>query len=422
MSFYRYQMSIISRGNGGSAVRRSAYQRCAESENGDFDYSFKEDEFVHSEIMLPDLAPTAFRNPDALWEAAESAEKRVDAQLARTLDIAIPAEVPGRLHVDFARELMQLYLQHGFAAEFSIHDAETVFKGEAERNVHIHAMISLRETTAEGFAAKKNRDFNNIMRREGGHYMRRQAADTMNAFFEKNGIDAHVDHNKKEDREAIKPEASKHVIREIRRQKEAFKAHIDAEKPIADFPDQLSPSATKFLQARAAHEKALTAREVAIDRARKIHEGISRKTLDEAHTALDEYMKTGRVHEAAFSNVNKTAKDINEDALTHGDIMLLKLAEIRMHNMREESPDSAYKQHSEGVTKDHMVAFENTVKSYQKAHNKNRTTSRCDQTASNIAQSISTGDFAMLIGSGDEAVSAFLKAWSSSMRKQSLLI
>ncbi len=286
-------MSIVSRGKGGSAVGRSAYQRCAQSGGGEFDYSNKTEEFIHSEVMLPPGAPEEFGDPDLLWEAAEYAENRVDAQLARKLDIAIPDEVPEHLWKNFARELMQFYVDHGFAVEFSIHCADSMFRNA--KNNHIHGMVSMRETTSDGFAKLKNRDFNKTMRKEGGHYMRRMGAETMNAFFERHGISAHVTHEKKEDRDAIVPEMPKHIIKEIARHKEDLAAHVAAGGKKADFTNQLSPAAERYARNHVAHRDAVRQRDKAI---LEVHENSHQKVWDAAHDAGwnggDEYLPSFR--------------------------------------------------------------------------------------------------------------------------------
>lgn len=425
-------MAIISCGKGGSALRRSAYQRCAESENGKFDYSDKADEFVHSEVMLPENAPDEFSDSDKLWQAAEDAENRVDAQVARTLDIAIQDEVPEHLWAGYARELMEFYVDNGFAVEYSIQSSNSIFRNRA--NVHIHAMMSMREVTEDGFAKRKNRDFNQVMRKEGGHYMRRKGADTMNAFFDKHGIDAHVCPEQKEDRDAIKPVMPKSIIRELTRHEGDYKRHQAAGGKDVDFPNRLSPSAEKYAREYIEHREAVKKRDEAISRARQIHEGITRETLDKAHDALDAFMSQEPDHRKSMDELDAVGEltGVDEKRLSHGDKMMLELAKIRTENnesaaVRDEdtghshgaanvsynAPEKAEKGQDDGHP---MTGFENAVRSYEKASQKGETAPRCDRTANHIADSVSDGTFATLSGKGDAAVSAFLKAWSASMQ------
>ncbi|MFR0844184.1 MAG: MobA/MobL family protein [Oscillospiraceae bacterium] len=46
---------------------------------------------VHTEILLPDHAPPSFTDRAALWNAVEKIEKAKNAQLAREIEIALPA-------------------------------------------------------------------------------------------------------------------------------------------------------------------------------------------------------------------------------------------------------------------------------------------------------------------------------------------
>lgn len=195
MSFFRAGFGIITRtaknGSPGSALRRSAYQRCVEE--GEHDFSDKSHEFVSSEVMLPEGSPTDFQDPVALWSAAEAMEKRVDSQLARTFEISIPHEVPEDLRNDFARDMLSWLVQeHGFAVEWSRHKADHLFGPKDTKNDHVHALISLRKLGPEGFDLKKDREFNSIMRARNGRNIRELIADKMNAFFERHSIAASV--------------------------------------------------------------------------------------------------------------------------------------------------------------------------------------------------------------------------------------
>lgn len=210
LSFYRVSFGVIKRTEGGSALRRSAYQRCAKGST--FDFSLKVSELAAFEVMLPLGAAAEMADPVKLWAAAEGAEKRKDAQLGRTFDIAIPNEVPDDLRNEFARELLQPMVDRGFAVEWSRHKADGVF-GDVE-NDHIHALVSLRQLGPGGFSATKDRDFNAMMTRNQGKVMRAEFADCMNTFFRENNIDASVNHLRTD--EATLPHASTFVRKQMK--------------------------------------------------------------------------------------------------------------------------------------------------------------------------------------------------------------
>ena len=247
MSYYRCSLGVISRKDGGSALRRSAYQRCTRSECGKYDFSEKSDEYVGHEVLLPEGAPKEFRDPDYLWSEADKMDTRVNSTISRTVELAIPDEVPEELWFEFANELMSFYRDHGVAVEYSIQRDEGVTR--IEDNNHIHGMISTRRLRPDGFSEHKHRDFEkNVMRARRGRYVREVMADMMNDFFQRYGIDAEVDHKMKENRDDVVPVMEdKKIIKEIKRHKKAIRAHVDAGGKLSDYPGTLSGKAQRFL-------------------------------------------------------------------------------------------------------------------------------------------------------------------------------
>ncbi|MBZ4138292.1 MobA/MobL family protein, partial [Escherichia fergusonii] len=87
MAIYHLSAKPISRGSGRSAVAAAAY-RCAERLTNERDglvHDFTRKQGVeHSEIVLPDGVGADWAlDRSALWNAAEFAEKRKDARVAR---------------------------------------------------------------------------------------------------------------------------------------------------------------------------------------------------------------------------------------------------------------------------------------------------------------------------------------------------
>jgi hypothetical protein len=78
----------ISRSGGGSAVRSAAYnsrEAITAERTGELYYFRHRDSPEHHEVLLPKGAVEQFRESGALWNAAEAAEKRKDAQVAREI-------------------------------------------------------------------------------------------------------------------------------------------------------------------------------------------------------------------------------------------------------------------------------------------------------------------------------------------------
>ena len=94
----------------------------------------------------------AFRT--TLWNRAELAERRCDAQLGRHLLLALPRE----LDVEDLKRLVRKFVRReivgrGMVADIAFHD----LGGD---NPHAHVLITLRALDGSGFAARKNRDWN----------------------------------------------------------------------------------------------------------------------------------------------------------------------------------------------------------------------------------------------------------------------
>src|SRR5688500_1468030 len=96
VAIYHFSAKVISRAAGSSTVASAAYRSASrmrdERLDRNHDFSHKAG-VVHSEVMLPEGAPEHLRDRERLWNAVEAAEKRIDAQLAREVEFAIPREL-----------------------------------------------------------------------------------------------------------------------------------------------------------------------------------------------------------------------------------------------------------------------------------------------------------------------------------------
>src|SRR6187399_87886 len=110
MAIYHFSAKVISRAAGSSALAAAAYRSASrlhdERLDRHHDFSNKAG-VVHSEVMLPDGAPEEFEDRAELWNAAEAAEIRKDAQLAREVEFAIPRELDQAEGIGLAREFVQ---------------------------------------------------------------------------------------------------------------------------------------------------------------------------------------------------------------------------------------------------------------------------------------------------------------------------
>jgi Ti-type conjugative transfer relaxase TraA len=156
-----FSASIVSRGDGRSAVLSAAYRHCAkmdyEREARTIDYTRKQG-LVHEEFALPTDAPKWARAMiadrsvsgavEAFWNKVEAFETRSDAQLARDLTIALPLELTADQNIALVRDFVERHiLAKGMVADWVYHDNPG--------NPHIHLMTTLRPLTDHGFGAKK---------------------------------------------------------------------------------------------------------------------------------------------------------------------------------------------------------------------------------------------------------------------------
>jgi Ti-type conjugative transfer relaxase TraA len=166
MAIYHLSMKPISRASGRSAVAASAYRSADRLENARdgmvHDFTRKGG-VEHSEIVLPGDAvgsdgsvvrgdgPAWAQGRSALWNAAEGAEKRKDARIAREIEVALPHELSGSQRLALTREFSQaLAKQYGVAVDFSIHSPH----GHTDvRNHHAHIMMTTRKFAEPGQGA-----------------------------------------------------------------------------------------------------------------------------------------------------------------------------------------------------------------------------------------------------------------------------
>lgn len=162
MAIMFVRAQVISRGAGRSVVSAAAYRhrtRMDEEQTGmSFRYEGGKAELVHEELALPDQTPAWLRTmidgrtiagaSEVLWNAVDTFEKRVDAQLAREMIFALPEELSKAENIALVREFVRDHLtSKGMVADWVCHDKDG--------NPHIHLMTTLRPLTDDGFGNKK---------------------------------------------------------------------------------------------------------------------------------------------------------------------------------------------------------------------------------------------------------------------------
>lgn len=209
--FFRVRLGIVSRTEGHSAAKRSAYQSCGrivDHEGNAFDFTRKAAEHVRTLMLNPANAPRWAHDPQALWQRAAGAEKRIDAQEARILDFSMPRAVPSHLWEACARHVYEPFMRMGMVVQVDIHDTEA---SDGGRNVNVHGLATLREIDGDGFSPKKTRTWNDTFRERGGRAVREAFAGRLTEFCRVHGIDYEGDArpNSRRGRPAPEPELPK---------------------------------------------------------------------------------------------------------------------------------------------------------------------------------------------------------------------
>jgi Ti-type conjugative transfer relaxase TraA len=196
----------ISRSTGGNAVRSAAYnQRTAitSDRTGEL-FSFKNrDAPEHHEVLLPKDAAAEFASSAVLWNSAEAAEKRKDAQVAREIVLALPAnpELSNEDRIELARSFAaQHFAAKGLAVQLDAHAPHEGDSGSERANWHAHLLITTRRVEGARFAAKKARDLDPDVRRAGGRAIVTEGElwgelwrDHQNRYFVEHGLGIQVD-------------------------------------------------------------------------------------------------------------------------------------------------------------------------------------------------------------------------------------
>ena len=218
ISLFHFHVTQISRAAGQSAIASAAY-RAGEKLHSDYygednDYTAKHG-VLHSEILLPPHAPERLRDRETLWNEVEKAERRKDAQLAYSFDIALQNELSFEENLELAKQFLQEnFVAAGMIVDFAIHDPER----NGAQNPHFHVMAPIRPLNPDGTWGAKQRMVYRLdedgqrLRKSNGKYAvdavpttdwgrpetldrwRAAWADLVNQKLDEKGLDCRIDH------------------------------------------------------------------------------------------------------------------------------------------------------------------------------------------------------------------------------------
>jgi ATP-dependent exoDNAse (exonuclease V) alpha subunit len=198
-AIYHLSVKTISRSAGRSATAAAAYragEEITDERTGEVHDYTRKDGVLSSDLVLPDGAPEWARDREALWNAAEQAEKRKNSTVAREFEVALPSvlsdEQRRALALDLARQIAD---RHGCAVDVCIHAPSR--EGD-QRNHHAHLLMTTRRLTPEGFS-EKTRELDEKIKTEARPVLeverwRAQWAAIQNEHLKAAGFELRVDH------------------------------------------------------------------------------------------------------------------------------------------------------------------------------------------------------------------------------------
>ncbi|MCC3255052.1 MobA/MobL family protein [Xanthomonas campestris] len=194
MAIYHTRIKTYSRSKGHSAIAAAAYRGgylLSDPKSGaHHDYRGRAG-IIQSRCLAPLGSPAWADDPQALWAAAEAAERRRNSTVCRDFAIALPHEFddPKRwdLTLDIAHRLIERY---GFALQASHHRPTK----DDPRYFYCHLLATTRRMEASGLTQKTRVLDGRINGLAEIQWIRAMIADRINAHLEQAGIGKAVEH------------------------------------------------------------------------------------------------------------------------------------------------------------------------------------------------------------------------------------
>lgn len=155
MAIYHASLKVFARSAGQTATAAAAYRaglRLNDKRTGvSHDYR-RRSGVVSVTLFAPDGSPSWANDAEKLWNAAEAAERRSNACVARELEVSLPEELTAPQRAELAHDLAQLLVdRYGVAVLAAIHEPGS---RNDVRNHHVHLLFSTRKLGPNGFAEK----------------------------------------------------------------------------------------------------------------------------------------------------------------------------------------------------------------------------------------------------------------------------
>lgn len=199
MSIYHQTVKIVGRSKGMDATAAAAYITRSEVEDRTtgqtYDHTHHKDKAIHTERYLPEKHPEwaevksykkgkhEYLDYGELWNLVEERETRKDSQFARNFNLAAQSEFTDEENLEcFASWIKQNFTSRGIIVDGAFHEAHVEQDGSSNRNMHFHALATIRQVDENGWLDKKDREANS---KEFLERLRKSWADINNAMFER---------------------------------------------------------------------------------------------------------------------------------------------------------------------------------------------------------------------------------------------
>ena len=241
-TWYHSTMKTVSRSKGRSVVAAAAYRlsECLHDELHNITHDYRRKRGVEAKFTLaPADAPVWVHDAEALWNAAEQAEKRINSTVGREIELALPAFLSPKERQQiverFAGELVNRYK---VAVTVAIHSPSR--EGD-DRNFHAHILFTTREMTPDGLGCKTRILDAKATGKKEVVTLRALAADIINDALAAANSDTRVDHRSFAER-GIEREGTIHLgpnATSLERRGEATRGG-DYNRHVEDYNQQLA--------------------------------------------------------------------------------------------------------------------------------------------------------------------------------------
>jgi len=244
MAVYHAHIKVLSR-SGRNTVAALAYRagvQLSDERTGEV-FNYRNKHVEHSELLLPDNAPEWAINLKNMIESdrekgvqklsniAEASEKRIDAQVYKEFEFALPNELTSEQNKTLINEFLKdQFCKRGITVLANFHNDYD--KKDGQNKPHCHAVMLTRELTEEGLSPYKNREWND---KSLLAEWREQLAAYTNFHLHLHGHQSRVDHRSYAE-QGLDIEAQPKLSRSVKETearlkdtpaKNEFKAHTD---------------------------------------------------------------------------------------------------------------------------------------------------------------------------------------------------